>query len=159
MAKLVAISILILGILTHIPSASATGCRPVNNDDQAFYPLPMTMAVAGVSEDPRHIWTSGALWNPNTPARTSIWQASVFPCEGELIVSQIVNRQCSSATVCPARVMLLTQSGNQTLLDYKQICTIHERFELRGDGRQLRACGQAFDLEQVSPPLSAAKGP
>ena len=109
--------------------------------------VPMRKAAEHADTDPAAIWTRWEMWNPSTPARTTIWRGSAPACNGELIVSQIVNRQCSSAAECPARVVLRQGNSRRVLLDYKQVCTLHQTFQVRGDLTALEACGQSFPLD------------
>lgn len=106
--------------------------------------------IAAQSErDPSGLWTDYELWNVNTPHKTDIWEGSYRNCRGQrIVVSQIVNRQCSSATVCPVRVVLRDEAGaGRVLLNYKQACTLHGTFALRRDGQQLMACDVPFDFD------------
>jgi hypothetical protein len=106
--------------------------------------VPMQQTAEQAETDPAGVWTKWEMWNPSTPARTTIWSGTA--CGGEVIVSQIVNRQCSSAAICPARVVLRQGSTQHVLLDYKQVCTLHQTFRLHADLSALEACGQSVPL-------------
>jgi hypothetical protein len=160
MSKMSALAVMAVLVLMNLAVASAqtrTECQSITAGDLTFHELPMRIIAEQTESDPHGIWTQLELWNPNTPLHTIIWEGTAAPCEGEIIISQIQNRQCSSATSCPVRVVLRTAKGNQVLLDYKQVCTIRQQFELRGDARELRACGQIFVLDKASTDVAAAE--
>jgi hypothetical protein len=130
----------------------------------ADIPVPAAACGAGIGEyqriamhriaqrserDPSGLWTDYELWNVNTPHKTDVWEGSFRNCQGQrIVVSQIVNRQCSSATVCPVRVVVRDEAGaGRVLLNYKQACTLHGTFALRRDGHQLMACDVPFDFD------------
>ena len=159
MSKIAILSVAALLVLASFSAASAqsqTGCRSIESNDLTFHELPMRMIADQTETDPGGIWTRFDLWNPNNSLHTNLWEGRLVACEGEIVVSQIHNRQCSSDTSCPARVVLRTAKGAQVLLDYKQVCTIHQQFELRGDARELRACGKVVVLDKAS---SGTTGP
>ena len=144
------VGLLALAALPHAGHAApAAACHAPQGGDQAYYPVVMTRAADQVDEDPAKVWTKYELWNVNAPAHTTIWQGVMPVCGGELIVSQIMNRQCSSAAACPTRIVYRDTQQERVLLDYKQVCTIHQGFELRGDAGALRACDQAVMLKAV----------
>jgi hypothetical protein len=127
---------------------TATQAHAACGAPDALVPVPMQKTAEHAETDPAGIWTKWEMWNPATPARTTIWSGSA--CGGEVIVSQIVNRQCSSAAECPARVVLRQGGSQRVLLDYKQVCTLHQTFQLHGDLSALEACGQSFPLDTAT---------
>jgi hypothetical protein len=109
----------------------------------------MQRSATEVEEDPLSVWTRHELSDLTSSATTTIWQGTFPVCGGQVIVSQIINRQCSSATLCPARVVFRDGQKETVLLDYKQVCTLHSAFEMRGDSGELRACDHTFRLKPV----------
>lgn len=128
------------------PQPKPAACQPARPGETTFRPLAMTLAGEQLEQDAAKIWTDWEIWNPNQPQRTTIWQGVANTCDGQVIVSQIINRACSSATACPARVVFRTQTAQRVLLDYEQVCTLHDHVELRADLQAIRVCGQAFAL-------------
>jgi hypothetical protein len=149
---LLGVTALVVGAIS-LPStarAATPACHAmVRGSDAGFYPVPMQRSATAVEEDPLAVWTKYELWTINSPAHTTIWQGTFPVCGGQVIVSQIINRQCSSATACPARVVFRDGQKESVLLDYKQLCTLHTAFEMRGDSGQLRACDETFRLKPV----------
>ncbi len=132
---------------TQAARPAAPACFQVQPSSQSYVPIRMQLTAEHVDEDPTRVWTNWELWNPFSPQRTAIWTGAVAACGGgEIVVSQIVNRQCSSATECPARVVLRQAGSERVLLDYRQVCTTHGTFELQGNLGALRACGVATAL-------------
>lgn len=128
---------------------AAPGCHTVNASDRAYSPVAMRLIADHVDEDAQRVWTKWELWNPFSARTTAIWQGVMRTCGGDVIVSQIVNRQCDSETGCPARVVFRDgRNQDRVLMGYQQVCTVHGTFELRGDLSELRSCGQAFTLDQ-----------
>ena len=123
-------------------------CFQVQPGSRAYSQVRMQLTVEHAEEDPARVWSAWDLWNPNSPQRTAIWTGVVPTCGGgEIIVSQIVNRQCSSSVVCPARVVHRRPGGERVLMGYEQICTVHGTFELQGDLGALRACDVSVALK------------
>lgn len=107
----------------------------------------MHRIAAHVESDPQGLWSDAEIWNPNTPDKTDIWSGDALLCDGSrLVVTQIVNRQCSSATECPARVVRRGAKGGMIALGYKQICMNHSRIAVSGDGAWLTACDVDYRL-------------
>lgn len=108
-------------------------------------PTPLKPIAHAVDHDPSEIWSDGEIWNPNGAGRTDIWEARLRTCEGELVISQLVNRQCWSAWECPARVVMLAPGGEaKALIAYRQVCSHGETFAVGSDG--LRACDRLYPL-------------
>lgn len=149
MAKLACVGAMALMVLAGTAPAYAQVDCTKTSDALVFSTLPMELQGDHVTEDTQKIWTDWELWNPNSPRRSTIFSASRKTCAGEVIVSQIINRQCSSATSCPGRVVLRTEKQDQVLLDYSQMCTSHQQLELRHDLAEIRVCGQAFELQSI----------
>ena len=142
---------LLAAVLAAAASATAaraeSACRPAQAGEYAA--VSMRLAAENTDTDPAGIWTKWQMWNPFTPRRTTIWMGSASACGGQVVVSQIVNRQCSSAAECPARVVFQQGETRHVLLDYKQICTLHQTFRVRADLTALEACGQSFPLDSA----------
>lgn len=114
----------------------ASGCEIGN-----AVAVPMRRIAAHVDSDPQGLWTDFEIWNPNTPDKSDIWSGRARLCDGSVVtVTQIVNRQCSSATVCPARVVRQTGDRTETMLSYKQICMNRQRISVSRNGVWLTAC-------------------
>ena len=114
-------------------------------------PIAITMRRVAVhsEEDPTGLWTKEQIYNINTPHKTALWSGSGTLCDGSTItVTQIVNRQCSSPVVCPARVARTTGSERKIVMWYEQVCTDHGRIAVRADGTFLNACDMDFPLLQ-----------
>ena len=110
--------------------------------------IPMARVAVHSDTDPTGLWNEADIRNINTPHKTAVWTGSGRLCDGSTVtVTQIVNRQCSSATVCPARVQRKTAEESKIVMQYEQICTNHQRIAVRADGRYLTACDIDFPLE------------
>lgn len=132
------------------PAPSRAACHGPQTADPGFYAVPLAMAGEGLEHDAQRVWTDWNLWNPLSPNKTTIWQGALPACGGQVIVSQIINRQCSSAVECPVRVVLRTPQQDRVLLDYEQACVLHQAVELRGDLGALRVCGRSFPLDPAA---------
>lgn len=112
--------------------------------------VPMRRTAEKIVSDPSGLWTDWEIWNPYQPRGTDIWAGVVPACDGgRYIVTQFVNRQCSSEAVCPARVLHEDARGaRRVLIGYKQICMTHETFRLHRDGGRLTACDHPFEWNQ-----------
>lgn len=127
---------------------AATGASDATGGAEPAYLLvPMRRVAERVSSDPLGLWTDWEMWNPYQPRGTDIWTGVVPACEGgRYLVTQFVNRQCSSEAVCPGRVIHENARGERrTLIGFKQICMTHATFRLRRDGGQLMACDHPFE--------------
>ena len=115
--------------------------------DGDYWRLPMHRIAERTEEDPSGLWTRYELWNPNNPRKTDIWEGAITLCEGgRIIVSQIMNRQCSSQAVCPMRIVREDDNGERAqVISYKQACTDYDTFMLRKNANQLLACNQPYD--------------
>jgi hypothetical protein len=107
----------------------------------------MHVIATHTGHDPSGVWSDWDLWHPFAPPSTTIWEGRVMTCRGIVIVSQIENRACSSPDTCPVRVMLVEGQVSRQLMDYEQVCTLHNTFMLSGDGRALMACDREFPLD------------
>ena len=110
--------------------------------------IPMARVAVHSDTDPTGLWSKEDIYNINTPHKTAVWTGSGKLCDGSTFtVTQIVNRQCSSATVCPACVQRKTAEKSKIVKQYEQICTNHQRIAVRADGSYLTACDIDFPLE------------
>ena len=115
---------------------------------EGYVRLQMNKIAAHTDSDPHGIWTDWDIWNPNTPQKTDIYEADYHTCEGTVIVSQIVNRQCGTSSECPGRVVLRRADGEaRVLLDYKQMCTAAGNLWLKQDLSELVACEKPLELK------------
>jgi hypothetical protein len=133
----------------HAPQAAAAciGAATASSSDHYVH-LAMKRTAERTQSDPSGIWSNWDIWNPYSPEKTDIWEGSYPLCGGgQVVVSQIVNRQCTSPSACPTRVVVRHAPGSvdKTLISYTQACTVHETFMLRQDGSQLTACDQPFN--------------
>lgn len=106
-----------------------------------YYPLTLTRVAEEVNKDPTGIWGK-RIRNFNNPNGTDIWVGTVNLCDGQqIIVSQFMNRQCSSETTCPMRVIRNNEGEKDDMLvQYQQACTDHEMWYIRTDGRGIMTC-------------------
>lgn len=136
---------------TSRPSPAADMSVPASacHDGEKYRHIAMSRIARGTEHDPSGVWTDFELWNMNSPHKTDIWEGAYRGCRGErIVVSQIINRQCSSATVCPVRIVQFDRSGSgRVLLAYKQACTLHGTFALSSDGHELMACDVPYELD------------
>jgi hypothetical protein len=131
----------------HVRACAETRA-PAVAGHEGYVRLQMTKIAAHADSDPHGVWTDWDIWNPNTPQKTDIYEASYHTCEGTVIVSQIVNRQCGTSSECPGRVVLRRQGGDTSvLLDYKQMCTVAGNLWLKQDLSELVACEEPFALK------------
>ena len=134
---------------THKPApptqSCALGAVPATaGPDGASAPFEMRLVARGASHDGSGIWTDFELMDPFARAGTDIYEARVTTCAGAaFVVSQIVNRQCSSASDCPIRVV---NQDSRTPISYKQACTNHRDYYISGDAGTLWACNVEYPL-------------
>ena len=141
---------------TTVSAETAKTTAPTQAQDApacAMRAEPVAIAMRRVAvhseEDPTGLWTKAAIYNVNTPHKTAVWSGSGALCDGSTItVTQIVNRQCSSPVVCPARVARTTGSERKIVAWYEQICTDPQRIAVRANGTFLSACDVDFPLAQ-----------
>jgi hypothetical protein len=107
----------------------------------------MQVIATHTDHDPSGVWSDWDLWHPFAQLRTTIWEGRVITCRGTVIVSQVENRACSGPNTCPVRVLLVEGRESRRLIDYEQVCTLHDSFILSGDGRALVACDREFPLD------------
>jgi len=125
----------------QLPLQSDEAC-PVG----ATVSIPMHLLATHTAHDPSGLWSDWDLWHPFAPRRTTIWEGRVTTCLGVLIVSQIENRSCSGPDSCPVRIVLVEGQDTRRLMDFEQVCMVHQTFVLSGDGRTLLACDREFPL-------------
>jgi hypothetical protein len=124
-------------------AAEATSARSCRENPVGDVQFSMRRIAERAHSDPSGLWGDRELWNPNTPRGTDIWEGHYTRCDGKtVIVSQIINRQCSSETVCPVRVVLRDPAGNadRMLIDYEQACVLRDTFRIRFDAGEFQAC-------------------
>lgn len=139
--------LLLAASLATATGAGAAERRRDRRCDARPVAVAMREVAAHVARDPLGDWSDFELWNPNTPAETSIRAGEATLCDGSrLVVTQIVNRQCASPTSCPARVRRHAGGRVATALDYRQICTDGARVAASADGDWLIACDVALRL-------------
>ena len=130
------------------PAQPAVGEAASCKAGDAAVAIPMARVAAHSDTDPTGLWSKEDIRNINTPHKTAVWTGSDKLCDGSTVtVTQIVNRQCSSPTVCPARVQRKTAEESKIVKQYEQICTNHQRIAVRADGSYLTACDIDFPLE------------
>jgi hypothetical protein len=142
-------SVLLASVLFSRASLASDRSGSVCHEDSGGPRISMRRIAEGVTQDPSRVWTDDEIWNPNTPRGTDIWEGAYKRCDGKtVIVSQIVNRQCSSETVCPIRIVLHDPAGNaeRALLHYRQACVLRDTFRIRNDTREFWACDIPFPL-------------
>lgn len=146
--------IIAAALLLGVPAWAATA-QPAAGEaasckaGDAVVAIPMTRVAAHSDSDPTGLWSKEDIRNINTPHKTAVWTGSGKLCDGSTVtVTQIVNRQCSSPTVCPARVQHKTAEERKIVKQYEQICTNHQRIAVRADGSYLTACDIDFPLER-----------
>jgi hypothetical protein len=118
-----------------------------NSTAPRAFSIALGMIARGATRDPAAIWSDDDIWNPNTPRGTDIWLGKLDTCDGTLLVSQIVNRQCASASECPVRVVLVDANANRrVLLYYRQMCSRGDAFAVSANLARLSACDIVYPL-------------
>jgi hypothetical protein len=153
---LVALGGMALGALSchaaDLPASPGRSCVEADAQmvagHEGYVRVHMIKIAAHTDSDPHGIWTDWDIWNPNTPRKTDIYEASYHTCEGTVIVSQIVNRQCGTSSECPGRVVMRRPDGaSGVMLDYRQMCTVAGNLWLKQDLSELIACEKPLDLK------------
>lgn len=100
------ISVLVLCALAPLVSAS-----PAAAAETAFA---YKTSYRNVATDPDHIWTGAAL-APTNAGTVTIHEYALKSGGRDLLISQIWNDDCSSAT-CPTRLVQITAEGHRVIL-------------------------------------------